>query len=230
MELARGEYLAFTDSDCLPDRDWLRRLLQACRDNGGGPVRGWVGPMRASSLLARASLLAEHGTPRPRRAVAVPAVCGANMCLARRLLRAGDPPFAVGTYGAEDVAVLCALPTWRGRVILEPAAQVRHLRDDRLGGSLRRMYLLGRGSGRLRRCLPMRGALLARCPPLVVLLAPARLALTGWRAASCGARALADFLRLSPLILLHLICYSAGFARGAFGGRGSAGADGDTQP
>ncbi len=39
---ARGDWLAFTDDDCRPDRCWLRELLVQCRQHPGAAVGGRV--------------------------------------------------------------------------------------------------------------------------------------------------------------------------------------------
>ena len=41
-EAAQGDILAFIDSDCLADPNWLRELVPAFRDHSLGAVGGWV--------------------------------------------------------------------------------------------------------------------------------------------------------------------------------------------
>ncbi|MEJ2153696.1 MAG: mycofactocin biosynthesis glycosyltransferase MftF [Desulfobacteraceae bacterium] len=41
-EMAQGEILAFTDSDCLADAGWLKELVPAFRDRTLGALGGWV--------------------------------------------------------------------------------------------------------------------------------------------------------------------------------------------
>jgi glycosyltransferase involved in cell wall biosynthesis len=44
LEAAEGTWVAFTDADCLPTRNWLRSLLAAVgRENGGEPALGAAG-------------------------------------------------------------------------------------------------------------------------------------------------------------------------------------------
>ena len=42
VEAARGEILAFIDSDCLADPTWLKELVPAFRDTSLGALGGWV--------------------------------------------------------------------------------------------------------------------------------------------------------------------------------------------
>jgi len=50
---ARGEVLAFTDADCVPDRQWLTRGVAACTQPGVGGVAGAVRPRTATTLAQR---------------------------------------------------------------------------------------------------------------------------------------------------------------------------------
>jgi hypothetical protein len=139
------------------------------------------------------------------------------MALPAELVGAEGACFAEGVYGAEEVALLAGLPEDSLPVMQVPASRVRHLRRDGVGLAHRRMYYLGLGSGRIRRGMRMRGSLFARVPVIAPLLAPARLVLTGLRSARCGWPALADFLRLSPLVACLMAAYAVGFAAGAMG-------------
>lgn len=42
VSVAQGDVLAFTDADCIPERDWLENGLELLRRNGGGRVTGPV--------------------------------------------------------------------------------------------------------------------------------------------------------------------------------------------
>jgi glycosyltransferase involved in cell wall biosynthesis len=213
IEAARGEYLAFTDDDCLPPADWLRRLLEVCRRREGLPVTGWVDPADPGSALGRTVLLAERGIPRPRRPRLVPGASGGNMAVSRRLLMETGARFG-DIYGAGEMVLLSRLPDRYRSVIMDPSVCVRHLRQDDLRGSLRRMYRLGRGSGQWRKRTAMRGSIFARHPWLIPALPAARLAVTGARSVAGGWRSALDFVRLMPIISLMMVWYAAGFAAG----------------
>ncbi len=50
---ARGEILAFTDADCVPAPDWLRRGVAAFADAGVGGVAGVIRPQPPTTLAQR---------------------------------------------------------------------------------------------------------------------------------------------------------------------------------
>ncbi|MDE2232348.1 MAG: glycosyltransferase [Candidatus Omnitrophica bacterium] len=51
--LARGAYLAFTDSDCVPHEDWISLLMEGLKRAQTGVVAGSYGIANPQSLLAR---------------------------------------------------------------------------------------------------------------------------------------------------------------------------------
>ncbi len=61
VENAIGDYLAFTDADCIPDRDWLQSLLSAFEDDiaavGGGMINVGEGLWVKSTNLAMSTFL-----------------------------------------------------------------------------------------------------------------------------------------------------------------------------
>jgi mycofactocin system glycosyltransferase len=52
-EMARGDILAFIDSDCLADATWLKELVPAFRDPSLGAVGGWVDAAAVNNGLDR---------------------------------------------------------------------------------------------------------------------------------------------------------------------------------
>ena len=213
IEAARGRYIAFTDADCMPERDWLRNILRACRENDDWVVRGWV--EICGSRICRAWDLAEQGMLRPRSPRPVPSITGANLCVARRFIEQGHARFAEGIFGAEEDVFLKGLSSAGRSVILDPRALVKHSGVDRLGPSLRRIYHLGKGTGLVRKNVSLRGSFFARHVWLVPLIVPARVVLTTIRVLRCGWGKSIEYIGLFPLAFLYWVWYAAGFAAGA---------------
>ena len=218
IKSAQGQYIAFTDADCLCERDWLRHIVSACRENNDGPVAGWITIGQTDNYVSRASRLAELGTTRPKRPHPTPGIWGSNMCINKTLLTNVDAVFAERVYGAEEIVFLRKLPAGSGKVILTPTAQVQHLHQYKLIKSLWRMYHLGLGAGRLRKTANCRGSIFARHRWMILLLPMARMLLTAWRVVRySGWRETLDFIYLSPLVFFCWVWYSVGFAAGASG-------------
>jgi len=211
--VARGDYLAFTDDDCLPEADWLRRLVAACRSRGGDPVRGVVATAFPHSYLSRVQHARSVGAARSCKPVTTAGIGGCNMCLARSLLERTGARFAEGVYGAEEMAFLHELGV--RQVLLDPNAVVRDLRRDGVRMTLKRSFRLGRGSGRLRSRLDLRGAVFARHLWLAPLLAPLLFGLTCVRTLRRTPWGVLDLVRFIPMTLARPVLYTVGFIAGA---------------
>ena len=140
-ELARGDILAFTDSDCRPHPRWLRELVPEFVRSGVVAVGGAVLPADNESWLDRYEAVESpltHG-PEPARVQprsAVPYLVTANLLVRRRaLLEIGG--FA-RIHPGEDVDLVWRLCERGGRILYRPAGIVLHDHRDRLWPFLRR--------------------------------------------------------------------------------------------
>jgi glycosyltransferase involved in cell wall biosynthesis len=105
LEAARGEYIAFTDTDCVVEPDWLIALVRAL-DPGRNimAVGGKVLPLSRKSIFARYNTVNE--TLEPFHAYKSPPsyVVTCNCCYVRAaLLESGGFPVDVRVPGGEDV-------------------------------------------------------------------------------------------------------------------------------
>jgi GT2 family glycosyltransferase len=89
--LAQGEYLAFTDDDCRPEKGWLQAFGEALKRNPttGGRVHGErTEEQRAEASQALSPICTGTSTGRKaRRACSRPTICA---CRGRGLCRSGD--------------------------------------------------------------------------------------------------------------------------------------------
>lgn len=159
LSLARGEVIAYTDDDCLPDEDWLLHLATAYDDPGwvaaGGPnipppprnnveaVVGLAPGAPAQVLLADAE--AEH-------------LPGCNLSIRKSAL------LAIGGFRAEfraagdDVDVCWRLQSAGGRLRYVPGAVVWHHRRATVGAYLRQQRGYGDAEALLVSRFPQRFA------------------------------------------------------------------------
>lgn len=129
---ARGEILAFTDPDCVPDRDWLERTQEAFRQPSAliaiGPADG-VGPSLSLELLAKYERHKDSFALRSRD----PRIYYGhtnNMAVRREVFDALGP-FLHRQRGADTVLVRRAVDRFGcGCVRYVPAMRVRHLEVD----------------------------------------------------------------------------------------------------
>lgn len=146
---AVGQYLAFTDDDCLPDRWWLEELLIAADQHPGALLAGetWNGIQNDS--LAEAShlilgMVYEHCNRDPRQATFM---ASSNWCCSREdFLQVGGLDGSFSFPGGED-RDFCTrwIDSGRPIVVLE-SAKVEHRHGHTLRSFLAMYYRYGVGA------------------------------------------------------------------------------------
>jgi len=178
---ARGEILAFIDSDCTASPGWLRELLPAFRDPEVAAVGGWVDGMHLAAPLDRYEAVMSS-LNLGRRAMSGGAGGDTFYLPSCNLLVRQEAFAAAGGFRAdlqvgEDVDL-----TWRlrdaGRSILYlPKGSVCHAHRSRLWPFMRRRFDYGTSEGQLQQLHPVRGKKMRLPPVLATLLALLALAL-----------------------------------------------------
>ncbi len=155
---AGGQYLAFTDDDCLPRPDWLTRLAAAlmCDPDtlvGGRCINALPGNPYASASQIIIDVVNEHFNRDHQQAVMFPSD---NMaCARRRFLEIGG--FDASFRCSED-RDLCDRWAQRGRrLIFCPDAVIDHAHVMGLPGFWRQHFSYGRGAWRFHRARARRG-------------------------------------------------------------------------
>lgn len=161
---ARGEFVAFTDADCVPSRSWLASLRKAAARPDVDVIAGPLAVLDPEcSLLARYS--ATVGQYDPTRTLAHPTfpyAASGNMCIRRSVLEANgrfNPAFP--TY---DAAEFFWRLKQRGplRVVVERRAVVFYRTRSSIRAFARQNFGYGCGAGQLlRQATGSRGAAVA---------------------------------------------------------------------
>lgn len=127
VEAATGEWIAFTDADCVATADWLRRLLAPGIPGNTGAVAGEVLGLETARPVQRLTErygIMRHAVTMPHKAL--PGFSTANVAVRGDLLR------ALGGF-REDVRFFADMElAWRmqiaagARLLFRPEAVVRH--------------------------------------------------------------------------------------------------------
>lgn len=163
---ARGAVVAFTDDDCVPDPEWLERMLASVAIDPGALHAGRVESAPGVGLLAEASqelitFLVEHDNTGAGDACFVTAN---NLAVARPVFE------ALGGFDARRMPIaageereLCERARRRGIALrLVPGARVLHANPMSFHGFLRLHGRYGRGARLLHRARPERRTLPTR--------------------------------------------------------------------
>jgi GT2 family glycosyltransferase len=145
---ARGEFLAFTDDDCLPTPTWLEKLVAALRANpqamiGGSTFNGLKNDLFAETSQLILEMVYEHFNRDPANAYFF---ASNNMAMRRdNFLEIGsfDPSFRVASEDRE----FCDRWRMRGRsLVWERDALIEHRHAQTLADFCRLHFRYGRGA------------------------------------------------------------------------------------
>lgn len=156
VEHAEGDYVAFTDADCIPDRDWLRNLAKGF-DSGivgvGGAIRNigegfWIRSINLAYGTFFGSANSVQGRFFESKRL-VKSISGCNSMYRREdILRVGG--FRPSLPGAEDAELNGRLLA-EGKLLYLPAAVILHDHGRGIKEFARQMLRYGRDRGVARR-------------------------------------------------------------------------------
>ncbi len=161
IQIAKGDLIAFMDSDCAPDPHWLRHLTDPFSDPTVGAVAGRVvGAIQASTVELFSALYTLQSPNRPSRWKQWTPWGGgyhtANLAVRRAMLQeVGGFDESMMTGEDHD---LCARLYERGaEIAFVSAARVAHYHRTTLAGMLRQAFGFGQGHADLLRRHTARG-------------------------------------------------------------------------
>ncbi|MBI2846620.1 MAG: glycosyltransferase [Chloroflexi bacterium] len=148
LENAQGEYLAFTDGDCIPSKDWLRSLLGGFSEGimgvGGGILNVGKGLWTESINLTQGTFLGGASSIQSRifkERRFVKSISGCNSLYRRDVLvEAGG--FNVNLSGADETELNSRLLK-KGKLLYVPEALVAHDHGRGLKEFAKQMYRYG---------------------------------------------------------------------------------------
>ena len=217
---ARGAVLAFIDSDCEADPDWLRRLCAVLENEAYDGVGGAIRPVGESNRTGWAGYFCEFREFLPAGAATDATYLTINNAAYRRdtFWRAGG--FPVGYFPQEDQVFyqrLCAVAS--PRVRFDPSIVVKHHHRREVAAFLAHQAKIGAANARVVLALGLRGAWIASRPWLAIVLLPAlatyrfvRTLIACWNQERC-------LILRSPVVAglcwLGMFAWAVGFARGS---------------
>ncbi len=212
--VARGDILAFIDSDAYAAPDWIDQVVRAA-SLGCDLVCGAIDNANPDSAVARAEQLlmfSEFLTETPERPMWF-ALSG-NLVMPRSTYEQFGP--FVEVRAAEDLLFSRRLVLAGGRIVFAPAMRVAHDNRRRLSPYLRNQIVLGRYTAMARRAVPFDDSSSRLLFLALLPVAPAaKIVKIAWRLARWCPRQLLALVRSFPLVLLGACAYGIGQLQGA---------------
>ncbi len=140
---ATGQFICFTDSDCIPAADWMENLLDGFTDSQVGAVAGSYEIANPRSSLAR-WVQQEIRERHKRMGSFVRAFGSYNVAIPRYVLQATggfDPVYRRASGEDNDLSYRIIKEGWR--IAFRPQAKVSHYHPDKLWTYLKEQYRHG---------------------------------------------------------------------------------------
>ena len=220
---AKGDIIAFVDSDCMPAHDWLERIAGAHHSTYGaigGVVRNGND---GNDLVGCAGYIAEFREflpERPRQEVHHIPTC--NISYKKSIFREFGL-FQGEYYPQEDLVFNYRLRQHGEKILLDPTIQVFHHHRSGLKDFLAHQNQIGKVTPRVLGEFPLEGAFIAKHPCLALCLIPAVVMVKFFRTILVFLRFQPGFITKKPSVLpmfaLGLVYWGVGFVCGTYDNR-----------
>jgi len=149
---ARFPLIAFTDSDCIAGKSWLKQMVACFQDEKTGGCGGRLEPVPPKTMIEEYTIykdILSQERALQDEPISPPFVITANAMFRKRVLEEAGGFDESFTIAGED-ADLCWRIGWMGyRIGYAPLAVVKHNHRTTLRGLLRQIRSYGRGASQL---------------------------------------------------------------------------------
>jgi glycosyltransferase involved in cell wall biosynthesis len=208
---ARGGIVAFTDSDCVPDPDWLQRIHDRHRELGCEAVGGSVVNGYPKSYIAWVSHLIEFNEwTEKSKSGFVQNIPTCNISYKKNLFEKLHVEFT-DNFPTEDTILNWHITSRGGRIYFDPAIRLVHLNRMQFRKLFSHQYRLGRAVAVERQITDLPGRILLKYRILCLGIPLVRWALALKRLAGIDLKQTLIFLWITPLFLSAALAWSFGF-------------------
>lgn len=210
VEQARGEFIAFIDSDCVAADNWLEKGVEAVKKGNpivGGSVQNTnPGPISWPDYFLTFN---EFMPSMPKREVQFMPTCN-FFITSKAFQKAGG--FREDLLAGEDT-LFCYAACRDYRLLFEPRLEVKHSNRETWKEFILHHRNFGKHSAYVRKHADIPGKGLVQNPFLALLAPVIRTGRIGWRMIRYNWRFLPAFVLSSPLVLLGTVAWSYGFMK-----------------
>ena len=214
VKKAKGDIIAFIDSDCVASPKWLSGICFAHRSEYaavGGPVFNG----NPQSVISWAGYLIEFSEWLPGNPKGfVKHIPTCNISYKRRVFEQFGCFSTI--YPQEDFLYNLKLTEAGERILFEPKIEVKHSHRVRLRHFLNHQIKRGKSGFKIRKRITINGSFLVNYPFLAPLLLPKRVITIMARFLKRPPASVLTFLCSLPFIVLGIACWIAGFLKEAY--------------
>jgi len=212
IEVAQGEYLAFTDTDCVVDSRWLQELVDS-HERGYNIVGGMVRNGTPKSIVGTLDYLLEFSDLiKPEESLNNTHFGTCNVSFHRNVF-SKHGQFIDQVKGSDSL--YCRQVKQKGETLFhQPKAVIWHKNRTQLKKIFKNQYELGYGAAFNRHRYQLKGKVFVNYPILIPLLPFVRIGAIALRLLRNSPLHFMKYVMLSPLVFIVLCVYTAGFIRG----------------
>jgi len=215
IKQARGEIIAFTDADCIVNKDWLENIFEqqkihdivgGCAKNGNPGIISWI------------SYLSEFNnvlpTTKEKYTNHLP-TC--NISYKKDLFN--DKSFPEDFFAGEDRILNKSMIETGLKIFFTPKIKIKHINRNKLKEFLLHQFAYGRDSAYIHKTFNCGSNFLIKAKykpkfPFVLLFPIGKFLTVSLRILKNGAIYFPLFVALTPLYLIGLFAFTIGFAKG----------------
>lgn len=211
IQYAKGDIVAFTDADAIPDPDWLQKIavLHETKETdavGGSVINGY--PRSPAAWVSHLIEFGMWGENKP--AAYMTKIPSVNISYKSDVFKKYRICFS-DIFPSEDTLFNWALTERGGTIYFDPSVRVVHLNRMDISKIIRHQLKLGRAAAYARRISTLSGRFFVNHPWLCVVLPVGRWVFAGARLIRNHPKQFFVFLFLTPLFLTAAVAWTLGF-------------------
>jgi glycosyltransferase involved in cell wall biosynthesis len=211
LQHARGNVVAFVDSDCIVAPDWLNRMVEAHLKYDYAAIVGGIGNGTPKNLVGWTGYLIEFNewTPKTKPRI-IGNILGGNVSYKKERIQKHNLSYT-DVFPSEDTIFAWDLCSKGETIFFDPSIVVYHLNRTDFKVLLRHQYVLGSASAQARRTTGLYGKIFSRHPVLCLGLPVVRFMRAAFRLIGQDFGYFFMFLLISPMYFLCTMFWSLGF-------------------
>lgn len=211
LEKARGDIIAFIDSDCVPEKDWLSNIKRLYL-KGHKIVGGSIGSLNPENIISKAEYLMELVQLSPGSPTRYVSLISTANCFFSKEIFEKQGPFPTIRKGV-DMLFSYILMKKGERILFSPKMRIDHACSTNFFRFLKKQVLHGEYSILARKEAGMPGSFLSRSVFFIPFLPLIRGFLIVKHVLSLDRKLIGDLVQSFPVLAFGILAWSLGCAK-----------------